>query len=56
MIEENDERKLLTNRKTFVPVALESRVFSPSQLKMSIYFKDLLAKDHASLEHSHIQW
>ena len=32
MIEENDERKLLSKRKTFAPVAFGSRVFSPAQL------------------------
>ena len=37
MIEENDERKLLSKRKTFAPVAFGSRVFSPAQLKISIY-------------------
>ena len=36
MIEENDERKILSKRKTFAPVAFGSRVFSPAQLKMSI--------------------
>ena len=33
MIEENDERKILSKRKTFAPVAFGSRVFSPAQLK-----------------------
>ena len=39
MIEENVERKLLSEKKTFAPVAFGSRVFSPAQLKMSIYCK-----------------
>ena len=39
MIEENDERKLLLKRKTFAPVAFGSRVFSPAQLKISVYCK-----------------
>ena len=56
MIEENDERKLLSKRKTFAPVAFESRVFSPAQLKMSIYCKEFLAIYHAFLEYSHILW
>ena len=43
MIEENDERKILSKRKTFAPVAFGSRVFSPAQLKMSIYCKEFLA-------------
>ena len=56
MIEENDERKILSKRKTFAPVAFGSRVFSPAQLKMSIYCKEFLAIYHAFLEYSHILW
>ena len=56
MIEENDERKLLSKRKTFAPVAFGSRVFSPAQLKMSIYCKEILAIYHAFLEYNHILW
>ena len=56
MIEENDERKLLSKRKTFAPVAFGSRVFSPAQLEMSIYCKEFLAIYHAFLEYSHILW
>ena len=56
MIEENDDKKLLSKRKTFAPVAIGSRVFSPSQLKMSIYCKEFLAIYHAFLEYSHILW
>ena len=55
MIEENDERKILSKRKTFAPVAFGSRVFSPAQLKVSIYCKEFLAIYHAFLEYSHIQ-
>ena len=56
MIEEYDDKKLLSKRKTFAPVAFGSRVFSPSQLKMSIYCKEFLAIYHAFLEYSHILW
>ena len=35
MVEENDERKLLSKRKTFAPVAFRSRVFSPAQLELT---------------------
>ena len=56
MVEENDDKKLLSKRKTFAPVAFGSRVFSPSQLKMSIYCKEFLAIYHAFLEYSHILW
>ena len=56
MIEENDEKKILSKKKTFAPVAFGSRVFSPAQLKMSIYCKEFLAIYHAFLEYSHILW
>ena len=56
MIEGNDERKLLSKRKTFASLAFGSRVFSPEQLKMSIYCKEFLAIYHAFLEYSHILW
>ena len=56
LIEENDDKRLLSMRKTFAPVAFGSRVFSPSQIKMSIYWKDFLAIYHAFLEYSHILW
>ena len=56
----NDRRKrrkkLLSKKKTFAPVAFGSRVFSPAQLKMSIYCKEFLAIYHAFLEYSHILW
>ena len=38
MIEEND-KKLNSKKKTFAPVAFGSKVFSPAQLKMSIFCK-----------------
>ena len=56
MIEENDERKLLSKKKTFAPVAFGSRVFSRAQIKMSIYCKEFFAIYHAFLEYSHILW
>ena len=56
IIEENDERKLLSKTKTFAPVVFGSRVFSQAQLKMSIYCKEFLAINHAFLEYSHILW
>ena len=56
MIEENDNKKILSKRKTFAPVAFGSRVVFPSQLKMSIYCKEFLAIYHAFLEYSHILW
>ena len=37
MIEEENVKKLNSKKKTFAPVAFGSKVFSPAQLKMSIY-------------------
>ena len=56
MIEEIEEQKLLSKRKTFAQVAFGSRVFLPAQLKMSMYCKQYLAMYHAFFEYSHILW
>ena len=56
MIEEDNDKKINSKRKTFDPVAFGSKVFSPAQLKMSIYCKEFLAIYHAFLEYSHILW
>ena len=56
MIEEDNDRKLNSKEKTFAPVAFGLKVFSPAQLKMSIYCQELLAIYHAFLEYSHILW
>ena len=56
MIEEDNERKLNSKKNTFAAVAFESKVFSPAQLKMSIYYKEFLAIYHAFLEYSPILW
>ena len=56
MIEEDSDRKIHSKKKTFAPVAFGSKVFSPSQLKMSIYCKEILAIYYAFLEYSHILW
>ena len=55
MIEENDDKNY-SRKKTLAPVAFGSSVLSPSQLKMSIYCKDVLAIYHKSLEYSPILW
>ena len=56
MIEEKDDKKLTSKKKTFAPVAFGSKVFSPAQLKMSIYCEEFLAIYHAFLEYSHVLW
>ena len=56
MIEDNPDQKTQSKRKTYAPVALGSKVFSPAQLKMSIYSKEFLAIYLAFLEFAHILW
>ena len=43
MIEDNPDQKTQSKRKTCAPVAFGSKIFSPAQLKMSIYSKEFLA-------------
>ena len=54
MIEENPDQKIQSKRKTYAPVAFGLKFFSPAQLKMSIYSKELLAIHMAFLEFAHI--
>ena len=56
MIEDNPDQKIQSKRKTYAPVAFGSEVFSPAQLKMSIYSKEFLAIYMAFLEFAHILW
>ena len=43
MIEDNPDQKIQSKLKTYAPVAFDSKIFSPAQLKMSIYSKEFLA-------------
>ena len=43
MIEDNPDLKIQSKRKVYTPVAFGSKIFSPAQLKMSIYSKEILA-------------
>ena len=52
MIENNPDQKIQSKR----PVAFGSKIFSPAQLKMSIYWKDFLAIYRAFLEFANILW
>ena len=56
MIEDNPNQKILSKRKTYAPVAFGSIIFSPAQLKTSIYSKEFLAIYMAFLEFAHILW
>ena len=56
MIADNPDQKLQSKRKTYAPVAFGSKIFSPAQLKMSIYSKEFLAIYMAFLEFAHMLW
>ena len=56
MIEDNSDHKIHSNRKTYTPVAFGSKLFSPAQLKMSMYSEEFLATYMAFLEFAHILW
>ena len=56
MIENNPDQKIQSKRKTYAPVAFGSKIFSPAQLKMSIYSKEFLVTYMAFLEFAHILW
>ena len=56
IIEENPDEKIQSKRKTYAPVAFGSKVFSPAQLKLSIFSKEFLAIYMAFLEFAHILW
>ena len=56
MIEDDRDQKIQSKRKTYAHVAFGSKIFSPAQLKMSIYSKQFLAIYMAFLEFAHILW
>ena len=56
MTENNPDKKIQSKRKTYAPVAFGSKLFSPAQLKMSIYSKEFLAIYMAFQEFAHMLW
>ena len=54
MIGEDNDRKLNSKNKTFVPAASGLKVFSQPRFKMSIYWKEFSAINHAFLDYSYI--
>ena len=56
MIEDNPDQKIHSKRETYAPVTFGSKIFSPAQLKMSIYSKEFLALYMAFFEFAHILW
>ena len=56
MIEDNLDQKMQSSRKTFASVGFGSKIFSPAQLKMSLYPKENLSIYMALLECAHVLW
>ena len=54
MSENNPNQKIQSKRKTYGPVAVDSKNFSPAQLKKSIYSKDFLEIYMSFLEFAHL--
>ena len=54
LIEDNPDQKIQSKRKTYAPVAFGSKIFSPAQLKISIYSKEFLSIYMTFLEFVHI--
>ena len=56
LIEDDPDQKYSSTRKTYAPIAHDLKTYSPSQIKMSIYAKELLAIYMAFKELGHIIW
>ena len=56
MIEDNPNQKIRSKRKTYAPLAFDSKIFSLAQLNISIYSKEFLVIYMAFLEVAHILW
>ena len=56
MINDNPDQNNQSKRKTYAPVAFGSKVFSPAQLKMSIYSNEFLAIYMAFLKFAYTLW
>ena len=56
MIEDDPKQKLQSKRKTYAPMAFGSKMFNPTQTKMSIYAKEFLSIYFAFVEFGHLMW
>ena len=56
LIEDDPSQKYTSTRKTYAPMSYSSKTYSPSQIKMSIYAKEILANYMAFKEFAHILW
>ena len=54
IIEDDPQQKLQSKRKTYAPIAFGSKTFNPTQLKLSIYAKEILAIFFAFSEFGHL--
>ena len=53
LIEDDPNRKDISTRRTYAPIAYDSKTYTPSQIKMSIYAKEILASYLAFKEIGH---
>ena len=56
MIEDDPNQKLQFRQKTYAPNSFGSKTFNPTQIKMSIHAKELLAFYFAFSEIGHLMW
>ena len=56
LIENDPNQKYTSTRKAYAPIAYGSKTFSPSQIKISIYAKEILAIYMAFKEFGNIVW
>ena len=56
LIEDDPNQKYISTRKTYDPIAYGSKTYSPSQIKMSFYAKEIPATYMAFKEFGHIFW
>ena len=56
LIEDNPNQKYTSTRKTYAPLAYGSKTYTSSQIKKSIYAKEISAIYLAFIEFGHILW
>ena len=56
LTEDDPNQKYTSVKKSYAPIAYGSKTFTPSQLKLSIYAKEILAKYYVFKEFGHIFW
>ena len=56
LIEDDPNQKYTSTRKTYAPIAYGSKTYSPSQINMSIYAKEILAIYMALKKFGHLFW